>query len=147
VNAVPDDNRDNPDAPPAPVEEMPIMVKPEPSALYLELYISLLVWAIPMFLYSLLIPFPFWGNVPLWGLVLIHGITLPFVVAYIGMIFHKIWAFALSVIYSGLWVAQPFIMTESTPGEGPPFEGLYVLMEFAIALYGVPVLVLSLILL
>ena len=137
------DNNDNPYAPPMPVEEMPILVKPEPSALYLVLYLSLMVWAIPMFLYSLLIPFPFWCVAPL-GAVLIHAVTLPFVVAYIGMIFHKKWAFALCLIYSCLWVAQPFV-TESP--EDSPFEGLYVLIEFAIALYGVPVLVLSLILL
>ena len=96
-----------------------------------------------MFLFFLLIPFPFLGT----GVfVLVCTIAFPFVAAYIGMIFHKLWAFVLCTIYAFLWVAQPFL-TESTPGEGPPFEGLYVLVASAIALYGVPVLVLSLILL
>jgi len=142
-NAMTDDNTDNPYAPPVPVEEeTPYVVETNPSTLCFILLALLLVWAVPMFLYCLIIPFAFPSEL----IVLAFVITYPFVVAYIGMMFHKLWAFVLCAIYAFLWVAQPFL-TESTPGEGPPFEGLYVLMEFAIALYGVPVLVLSLILL
>ena len=146
---MPDDNVDNPYAPPELVDEMPIVVKAEPSMFYKVTHAFLLVWAVPMFLYCIFIPFVFLGTTaPGWVFVAIYAVTFPFVVACIGMIFHKIWAFALCVVYSLLWVAQPFVVTDSTPedGSGPPFEGLYVLAEFAIALYGIPVLVSSLIL-
>ena len=74
------------------------------------------------------------------GAIVLHAIAFPFVAAYIGMIFHKLWAFALCAIYACLWVVQPFVT--GSP-EDSSFEGLYVLVEFAMALYGVPVLVLS----
>ena len=142
------DNTDNPYAPPEPVEEeTPYVVETNLSTLYRVLHFALLTWAVPMFLYFLLNPILFWCTAPLGVFVLVQAIAFPFVVAYIGMMFHKIWAFVLCVIYACLWtVVQPIITTDADnfpPGEELPFEGLFVVSAF----YGVSVLVLSLILL
>ena len=87
----------------------------------------------------LMILIAFWQVAPV-----LLVIAFPFVAAYIGMIFHKLWAFVLCAIYAFFLVAEP-ILSESP--KDSPIEGLYVLAVFAIALYGVPVLVLSLFLL
>jgi len=129
-----DDKIDNPWAPPVPVEEeTPYVVKTNLSTLYRVLHFMLLTWTVPMFLFFLLVPFLFFWNTRYGGLAC--TIAFPFVAAYIGMIFHKLWAFVLCAIYAFFLVASPILSGE---------EGLRLYMSRTS--YGVPILVLSLIL-
>ena len=136
-----DDDIDNPYVPPVLAEEAPLnVVETNPSTLYFVLLYGLLLWTVPMlFCFMSMILIAFWQVAPI-----LLVIAFPFVAAYIGMIFHKLWAFVLCAIYAFFLVAEPIL---SGSPEDSPIEGLYVLVVFAMALYGLPVLVLSLILL
>ena len=146
---MPDDNTDNPYAPPELVDEMPIVVKAEPSMFYKVTHAFFLVWAVPMCLYYALSPF--WYDI-LYGwehamaLVIIHVISLVFVIAYIGMVFDKIWAFGLCTIYLILLVVQPFFMAYSSSQEEDGFDGFPLAIAFGWTLYAVSISVSSLIL-
>lgn len=103
--------------------------------------------ATPVFLYHLISPFFVVSSIDprmIWIAVAV------FTTAYIGMIYRKTWAYFLCAIYAGCLITQPFMMSslpESLNGEGPPFEGLFVLGEVvffgAFLIYAAAILILS----
>lgn len=112
-------------------------------------------WATPMFLYYLFSPFmiaSMFNAETTWifAIVFVWLWAFGFVAAYVGMMFRKIWAYFLCAIYAGWWIVQPFVTLnppEALNGEGPPFEGLFLLSEAVFlgtaVLYAVPILILS----
>lgn len=139
---------DNPYVPPKPdIEEL----TPD-SCSTARVMLSFL--AVPMFLYYLGSPFfiaSMLHEKASWLVVIVFVWiwAYVFVIAYIAMLFRKIWGYFLCAVYAGLWTAQPFLAAyqpEAPDGAGPPFDGAFMLAEFvilcAIAIYSAAVLVL-----
>jgi hypothetical protein len=93
---------------------------------------------VPMFLYYLGSPFAISAMIDtdnVWVYVSIFVWALVFVIAYVVTLFRKMWGHVVCAIYAFWWIVQPFILLNQPglpDGEGPPFEGLYVLVGFVI---------------
>ena len=102
------------------------------------LRVVLAFWTVPMFLFYLGSSFAICAMIDtdnVWEDAGILVRALFFVIAYVGMLFRKIWGHILCAIYACWWVVQPFMwlnQPELSDGGAPLFEGLYVLVGFVI---------------